>query len=136
MCRVQNRIFGEIDQNCETVTLAAAEDDQIGFGFLGRAQDLRLGVAGRHFAGRALEAEALRQIGESFLAAFNQVLLDLRRRHQGLAHRVHRDELDDMQCEDFGIGVAGNALAGAGNLFAAVRQVQQELYFFVACHRF
>src|ERR1700690_1257540 len=50
---VQDRIFGEIHENCEAVPLAAAENDQISLGFLGGAQDLGLGVTPRHLASRS-----------------------------------------------------------------------------------
>src|SRR5688500_13536522 len=56
---VQDRVFGEIEQNCEAVTLAAAERDECACESLGRADDLRFDAARFHELFAVGKTEAL-----------------------------------------------------------------------------
>ena len=84
------------------MAFAAADDDQVGAAFARSAQALGLDVAGLDEEVRIAEAEVVGQVGEPLLGALQQFFLDLHGRHQRLAHRFDRHELEHVQQVDAG----------------------------------
>jgi len=62
---VQDRVFGEVQDDGEPVTLAAAEHDEIDAALPRRAQDLDLRAAAAQDAGFRADPELLREAVES-----------------------------------------------------------------------
>jgi hypothetical protein len=64
-CRVQNRVLGEVQEQCKAVTLAAAENDQVGLQALSRSNDLGLDASGFNELGPIVQTQLRGELGQS-----------------------------------------------------------------------
>ena len=116
------------------MTLATAENDELGTALARHTHDLGFDIATLDPAGGAAQAEFGREPRQALPGALEQLLLDLHRGHEGLAHGLDRHEFHHMQQLDFGAERRGERLCLAPDRDAVLRQVNDQQDATVNCH--
>src|SRR6185295_1030634 len=131
---MQHRVFGEIQQDCESVALAAAEHDQIYLLLLRHADDLRLYVTCLNEALAATQPEGSGELLEADAGTLDELLFDLHRGQQGLPHRLHRNVLDHVQQLDGGLITGRDGLRPLADDFAVLSEIHDKENLAVFVH--
>src|SRR5579863_9393613 len=95
--RMQHSVGGEIDENRQSMSFAAAEHDEINVAIARDPDDVGLDVANFDLAACVGPSELSSKRGETRPRPLDQLILDLYRGNQSLTNGLERHELDHVQ---------------------------------------
>src|SRR3984885_12612290 len=121
--RMQHGVGGEIDENRQSMSFAAAEHDEVNVAVARDPDNVGFDVSYFDLAVRVGPSEFGGKRGEARLRARDQLILDLYRGDQGFTHRLERHELDYMQEFDLRIAERCDGLCPAANRQAVVIEI-------------
>jgi len=99
---VQDRILGKIDENRQSVALAAAKYDEIDVALACNSDNVGLYNSNFNVTVRIGQFKFGGQRSQAPAGSFDQLILYLHSGHERLANGLRRDELNHVQEFDFG----------------------------------